>query len=60
MDDETIKLTAGALSFSVAALVLLASLLSAVELPAVTYILIAIGLFAGVFLIGLSHPEQPV
>lgn len=60
MDDRTIKLTAGVLLFAGAALVLIASLLPHVGLPVATYVLVGIGLFAGVYLIGISHPEQVI
>lgn len=60
MDNRTIELIGGALLFAGAALLLLASLLTAVELPVVTYVLIGIGLFGGTYLIGTSHPEPLV
>lgn len=60
MDDSTLRLIAGALLFAGAALVLLASLLPTVEFPVVSYVAAAIGLFAGVYLIGISHPDQSV
>lgn len=60
MGSRTIRLSLGVLLFAGTALVLLASLLPTVELPAVTYALIGIGLFAGVYLIGISHPNRPV
>lgn len=60
MDDNTLRLIAGALLFAGGALVLLTSLLPAVEFPVVSYVAVAIGLFAGVYLIAISHPDQPV
>lgn len=58
MDNRTIKLTVGVLLFAGAVLVLLASLLPFVDLPVATYVLVGLGLFGGVYLIGISHPEQ--
>lgn len=60
MDSSTLRLIAGALLFAAAALVLLVSLLPTVDLPAVSYVAVAIGLFAGAYFIGISHPDQPV
>lgn len=60
MDDRVIELIAGVLLFGGAALVLLASLLPGIKLPIATYVLIPIGLFGGVYLIGISYPDQVV
>lgn len=60
MDDRTSKLLVGVLLFAGAALVLLGSVLPAVELPVATYALIAFGLFGGVYLIGISYPDRTV
>lgn len=60
MTNKTIPLIAGVLLFVVAALVLLASLLPGVGLPAATYVLVGIGLFGGVYLIGVSYPDRAI
>lgn len=60
MVDRTVTLIAGALLVAATVLALLLSLLAGVELPALAYAPIAAGLFAGVFLIGRSYPEQPI
>lgn len=60
MDDRTIELIGGVLLFSGAAIALLASLMPDGGLPAATYILIGIGLFGGVFLIGLSYSNRTI
>lgn len=60
MDGRTIRLIVGVLLLGVATLGLLGSVLPAVDLPVITYALIVIGLFGGVFFIGLSRPGQMI
>lgn len=60
MDGEIAKLSSGVVLFGVAALVLLGSLLSAIDLPIVTFVLIPLGLFGGLYLIGISYPERTI
>lgn len=58
MDDETTRVRVGVLLFAGAVLALVASLLPAVELPAATYVLVAIALFASAFLIVFAKPGR--
>lgn len=54
-DGETGWLFGGVLLLGVAALVLYGSLLPGVEFPAVAFVLVVVGLFGGVYLVGRSH-----
>lgn len=58
MADETVRRTAGALLLAGAALVLMGTLL--LEVPAAIYALVVLGLFGGVYLIGVSRPGRTV
>lgn len=60
MDRNIIALVLGGLTFAGATLILLASTLPGVEIPAGSYVLVGVGLFAGIVLIGISHPDRPV
>lgn len=58
MDDSTRRLIGGTVLLAVAALVLFSTLLVGIELPIAGYALVPVGLSAGIYLIGRSHPDR--
>lgn len=58
MANRILTLIVGGLVLTVGAIALLASLVPGVELPPAAYVPIALGLFGGVYLIGVSHGNQ--
>lgn len=60
MDRRIIELILGVVLFAVVTFALFVPQLTTVELPAVAYAFVGIGLFAGIVLIGISGPDRPV
>lgn len=60
MNDRTARLVAGGLLLGIATIILFGLRFLPVGLPAVAYAFIVIGLFAAVYLIGRSSPDQTI
>lgn len=59
MVEQPITLLAGVVVFALGVLGLMVSLLG-VDLPALAFAFVAAGLFAGVYLIGITYPDRPI